>query len=243
MPVLANNINFYTNPLKPSNRGLFCDKKSSLKQKSQINKFAMKYGKEEVCNFCGSTFITRPRFLKFCSQSCKNPNNRPGNIPWNKGRKGRQPNHNTSGLNKGHGWNKGIANPELSKRMTGENNPNWNGKVNRVRYKDHVPNSDYLEYKRKVNKYTGRTVTNILEPHGLVPDNVGRHSDQYQCDHIIPIKQGFEEGICPELLSQPANLQYLLGEDNRRKWDEYQPCDVKNNILEKCKNGLQRTRY
>lgn len=28
--------------------------------------------------------------------------------PWNKGRKGRQPNHNTSGLSKGHGWNRGT---------------------------------------------------------------------------------------------------------------------------------------
>lgn len=95
--------------------------------------------------------------------------------------------------------------------MKGEKNPIWNGKVNLIRYKDNVPNSDYIDYKRKVHKYTGRTITTMLKPQGLVPDNVGRHSDQYQCDHIIPIKQGFDEGICPELLSQPANLQYILG--------------------------------
>ena len=206
-----------------------------------------KYGIQKECKHCGTEFETRPRYVDYCSTPCKNPKNCPGNIPWNKGRKGRQRNHNTEGLKKGWGWNKGIPlkehNPVVYEKMLGENNPNWNGKVNRERYKDHVPNSDYIKYKREVHKYTGRTITNILEPQGLVPDNVGRHSDQYQCDHIIPIKQGFEEGICPELLSQPANLQYLLGEDNRRKWDEYQPFEVKNNILEKCKNGLQRTRY
>lgn len=44
-----------------------------------------------------------------------------GSIPWNKGRKGRQKNHNTSGLIPG--WNKGLKMPKI----TGVKNYQWKG--------------------------------------------------------------------------------------------------------------------
>jgi hypothetical protein len=44
-----------------------------------------------------------------------------GFIPWNKGKKGRQRNHNISGLKAG--WNKGLKMPSI----TGENNYQWKG--------------------------------------------------------------------------------------------------------------------
>ena len=196
-----------------------------------------KYGIIKECKHCSTEFETRPRYVDYCSTPCKNPNNRPGNVPWNKGRKGRQRNHNTSGLSKGHGWNKGVPNPELSERMLGENNPNWNGKVNRERYKDHVPNTEYQQYKREVYKYTYRTINNVLAPQGLVPDNVGKYSDDMQCDHIIPIKQGYAENISAELLGQAPNLQYITGEDNRKKWDDFQTPENRDRILKECANG------
>ena len=55
----------------------------------------------------------------------KNNNGRfqKGLAPWNKGMKGKQPWHNISGFQEGHGWNKGQKFPEFS----GENHPNWKG--------------------------------------------------------------------------------------------------------------------
>lgn len=44
-----------------------------------------------------------------------------GLTPWNKGKKGRQKNHNTSGLCPG--WNKGLKMPKI----TGEKNYQWKG--------------------------------------------------------------------------------------------------------------------
>jgi len=58
-------------------------------------------------------------------------------IPWNKGKKGRMKNHNTNGLKKGQGWNKGkkigfipkMAFKKGDLRITGENNNAWKGGV------------------------------------------------------------------------------------------------------------------
>ena len=44
-----------------------------------------KYGLIKKCLFCKNEFETRPRFKDYCSQTCKNPNNRPGHTQWNKG--------------------------------------------------------------------------------------------------------------------------------------------------------------
>jgi len=53
----------------------------------------------------------------------KNNNGRfqKGLAPWNKGMKGKQPWHNISGFQEGHGWNKGQKFPEFS----GKNHWNW----------------------------------------------------------------------------------------------------------------------
>jgi hypothetical protein len=50
-----------------------------------------------------------------------------GIIPWNKGKKGLQKNIDTSGLKKGHGWNKGIKN-----YLSGENHYNWKGGISSI---------------------------------------------------------------------------------------------------------------
>lgn len=94
-----------------------------------------KYGFIKMCLFCKSEFETRPRFVDYCSQACKNPNNRLGNTPWNKGIKltdEQKAKQNTDGLKKGWGWNKGGTNEVARQRML-TNNPNKGGVVNAKR--------------------------------------------------------------------------------------------------------------
>ena len=45
-----------------------------------------KYGLIKNCLYCKNEFTTRPRFNLYCSQPCKNPHNRVGHTPWNKGK-------------------------------------------------------------------------------------------------------------------------------------------------------------
>ena len=54
----------------------------------------------------------------------------------------------------------------------------------------------------------------------------GKHKTDYQLDHIIPYKQGFELGIDPTVIGSRKNLRYILGEENRSKWDSFQSDDV-----------------
>ena len=95
-----------------------------------------KYGLIKNCLFCSAKFTTRPRFLVYCSNKCKNPLNRGEYDPWNKGIKlteEQKSKQNREGLQKGWGWNKGIKNEIARQRMLGENNPNWGGEISRKR--------------------------------------------------------------------------------------------------------------
>lgn len=181
--------------------------------------------------YCKQCFETRPRFLEYCSQPCKNPNNRVGCTPWNKGitmteeQKSKQ---NIDGLKKGHGWNKGRINDVARIRMSGENNPNWEGRLNNMRPKN--PITEPLKaYRSKVRYATYRTIKEMKANGEWVPET-GKYKHSWQIDHIIPHKQGFELGIDPMLLGSRKNLQFIKGEDNRKKWDSYQPLEIVNLI-------------
>ena len=196
-----------------------------------------KYGITKACSFCGSNFETRPRFTQYCSQPCKNPNNRPGNIPWNKGitltdeQKTKQ---NTDGLRKGWGWNKGLSNERQREKWL-HDNPNKDGKLNNRRPKN--PNvSAYKKYVGQVRRATYRTIKEMKENNEWVPVT-GKHKSDYQIDHIIPCKQGFDLGIEASLLGARNNIQFIRGEENRKKWHSYQTDEVVQSIIGDS-NGL-----
>jgi len=190
-----------------------------------------KYGYTKSCTFCKQQFITKPRFIEFCSQKCKNPLNRGEYDPWNKGKKlteEQKAKQNIEGLRKGWGWNKGIPNELQSIRWT-ENNPNKDGRLNNLRPKNYV-DDEFTAYKREVKKATYRSWY-AMKQEGIIPENTGKGKDQYQLDHIIPYRQGFELGIDPEVLGGRKNLRWILGEDNRKKWDQFQSEEIIKNIL------------
>ena len=199
-----------------------------------------KYGIIKNCQFCGKEFETKPRFLDYCSQKCKNPLNRGEYDPWNKGLKlteEQKAKQNREGLKKGWGWNKGLSNPEQSIKWSGIGNPNWEGKMNNLRPKREV-NDEFVTYKSECKKATYRSVY-AMKKAGLVPSNTGKRKDQYQLDHIIPFKQGYELGIDPKVIGGASNLQWILGEENRTKWDRFQSEEIINKVLGEY-NGLFR---
>ena len=202
-----------------------------------------KYGQEKICGYCGSVFVTRPRMVDYCSQPCKNPRNRPGHSAWNKGLKMTEEfkatKMNLSGLSKGWGWNRGLPN-ELARQRFLTNNPNKDGRTNNLRPKNYVDN-EFAAYKRLCKKATYRSVYRMKQQ-GLVPANTGKRKDQYQLDHIIPFRQGFELGIDPSIIGGRQNLRYILGEENRSKWDCFQSDDVLKSVLGE-EHGLFRKSF
>jgi len=190
-----------------------------------------KYNLSKVCLFCGIGFITKPRFLDYCSQKCKNPLNRGEFEPWNKGTKlteEQKSKQNLDGLKKGWGWNKGIPNVVQSIKWS-ENNPNKDGKLNNLRPKNYVDDK-FTAYKRECRKVTYRSQY-AMKKEGQVPSNTGKRKDQYQLDHIIPFRQGFELGISPAIIGGRANLRYILGKENRYKWDTFQTEEIVKSII------------
>jgi hypothetical protein len=190
-----------------------------------------KYGINSTCRHCHNNFVTKPRYVLFCSQSCKNPLNRPGCVPWNKGQKltkEQKAKQNITGLKKGHGWNKGIPNTRQTEKWAGDGNPNWQGKMNNTRPKRPVDN-EFVRYKNQCKHATYRTIYE-MKKEGLVP-KLGKHKTDLQIDHIIPYKQGYELGIAPEIIGGRKNLQFITGAENRAKWDRHQDNDVVKSII------------
>ncbi len=196
-----------------------------------INTFMKKYGIIKTCLHCGNEFQTRPRFLDYCSQKCKNPLNRGEYDPWNKGIKLTEEQKlklNRDGLKKGWGWNKGIPNERQRERWLTDN-PNKDGRVNNMRPKNYV-DDEFTAYKRECKKATYRSKYAMMKE-GSIPANTGKRKNQYQLDHIIPFRQGFELGIDPKIIGGRKNLQWILGEENRAKWNRFQPENVVKSII------------
>jgi len=59
----------------------------------------------------------------------------------------------------------------------------------------------------------------------------GKRKTDLQMDHIIPYKQGFALGIDPGIIGSKANLRFILGEENRSKWDSFQSEETVNKVL------------
>ena len=198
-----------------------------------------KYGIIKNCLHCNKEFETKPRFLEYCSQKCKNPLNRGEYDPWNKGIKlteEQKSKQNTSGLKKGWGWNKGIPNEKQRQQWIGSNNPNWEGKLNNLRPKNYT-DTEYTAYKRECRKATYRTWY-AMKKEGIVP-KLGKRKTDWQMDHIIPYEQGYVLGIDPIIIGSRKNLRFILGEENRSKWDTFQPDEVVKSIIGE-ENVLQR---
>jgi hypothetical protein len=189
-----------------------------------------KYGLIKNCLYCSSEFITKPRFNNYCSTACKNPINRPGHIPWNTGIKlteEQKAKQNTEGLKKGWGYWKGKKNEKQRQKWLTDN-PNKDGKVNNLRPKNYI-DTEFSAYKRDCRKATYRTIYQMRKE-GLVPVT-GKRKTDLQLDHIIPYKQGFELNISSEIIGGRKNLRFILGEENRKKWDSFQPINVVRSII------------
>ena len=198
-----------------------------------------KYNILKKCSYCGNEFVTSPRFLDYCSQKCKNPLNRGEYEPWNKGIKlteEQKAKQNIEGLKKGWGWNKGIPNKAQSDKWT-INNPNKDGRINNMRPKNYV-DDEFTAYKRECKKVTYRS-RYAMKKEGVIPANIGKRKDQYQLDHIIPFRQGFQLGIDSKIIGGRKNLQWILGEENRTKWDRFQSEDIINKVLAEQKEEIQ----
>jgi hypothetical protein len=198
-----------------------------------------KYGIKKICQYCSKEFETRPKFNNYCSQKCKNPLNRGEYDPWNKGIKlteEQKAKQNRDGLAKGRGWNKGLPNPKQKEKWLTEN-PNKDGKLNNLRPKNPVTEPLKI-YRGLVRKATYRTIKKMKQAGEWVP-KVGKYKDSWQTDHIIPHQQGWELGILPHLLGSRMNIRFIKGDENRKKWDTYQPLDVVEEIIGDI-NGLFR---
>ena len=191
-----------------------------------------------ICEFCKNEFEPKPRFKRFCSTSCKNPINRKGNIPWNKGLTKEDPRvlKNITSENrviKCAGWNKGNKSErakkvaeQSSKRMKAHN-PNHNGVCNLKRTNKASP-TGWKMYVRQVRKFTMRT-KRVIEKQSQV--KFGKKRNDFQLDHIIPLKQGFKENIPPYIIGSKYNIQVLIQEDNRKKWDNPQHNEIIEMII------------
>ena len=70
----------------------------------------------------------------------------------------------------------------------------------------------YVEYKAKVRHLTNQNFCEYYDQ--INPDKLPRGFRDYHLDHIYPVIAGFKNGIEPEIIAAPNNLQMLYWRDN-----------------------------
>jgi hypothetical protein len=132
------------------------------------------------------------------------------------------------------GWNKGNISErakqvakQSSVRMR-KDNPNKNGYFNKQR-KVFQRLDGWAEYVRQVRKFTMRTKRRIQKRSNI---QFGKHKNDWQMDHVIPIEQGFELNIPPYIIGSTMNCQVLKQHLNRKKWNKKQPSEMVEMIIE-----------
>ena len=94
---------------------------------------------------------------------------------------------------------------------------------------------EYCEYYRIVVTLTEQNYKkykNIINP-----DNLPRGNNDYHLDHKFSIVRGFEEGISPEIIASPENLEMLFCRENISKKDT---CSItKEDLYELTTEKLQ----
>jgi hypothetical protein len=114
--------------------------------------------------------------------------------PWNKGKKGSQV-----------AWNKGLRKQEPIEIIL-RNDPVY---------------SDFKKYRNRIAVRTKKTY--MLYEEEINPQNLplGKCGIEgaHQIDHILTVRQGFEQGISIEEMSAKENLQIIHWLDNVKKYD------------------------
>ena len=109
--------------------------------------------------------------------------------------------------------------------------------MNNLRPKKEI-NDEFLTYKKECKKATYRSKY-AMKKEGSIPSNTGKRKDQYQLDHIIPYEQGYKLGLDPKVIGGKSNLRWILGGENRTKWDRFQPEDIIKAVIGEH-DGIQR---
>lgn len=78
--------------------------------------------------------------------------------------------------------------------------------------------SDYNQYRLKVDAITESNYITYFD--AINPNGVKRGTHDYHIDHIVPVKYGYENGIPPEIIAHPSNLQMLHWQENNQKGDK-----------------------
>lgn len=70
-----------------------------------------------------------------------------------------------------------------------------------------------------------------MKANGEWVPKIGQRKHDWQIDHIIPHRQGFELGIPPNIVGSRKNIQFITGEENRKKWDTFQSPEIVESII------------
>jgi len=106
---------------------------------------------------------------------------------------------------------KGVGNPRVRKYMQ-ENN------LTKKEYEKQL--TDFYKYRLEVESITKQQPIHTLKNSDKPRGKMGVKG-AYQLDHIIPVYEGFKQGMSPDKIGNINNLQIITWEQNREKWFQY----------------------
>lgn len=128
----------------------------------------------------------------------------------------RESNKRTKALNPKDPWNKGLKGMQIP----------WNKGLRKQELPEILERDDpiYSNFRKYRNRVAVRTKKNYQLHESTI--NPNKHKlgkcgidGAYQIDHIISVRQGFEQGLPVELIASPENLQVIPWLENVQKYD------------------------
>jgi hypothetical protein len=96
----------------------------------------------------------------------------------------------------------------------------------------------YFNYKSKVMSITRKQPINLLENFDKMRGLAGTKNG-YQLDHIITIKNGFENNINPHIIGNIKNLQFISWEENLHK-NKNSNINISDDFKNNCLNEIEK---
>lgn len=203
--------------------------------KSKVNELKKE---ERICLNCGCNIISNiNENKKFCNKSCSatfnNKNRKLNDFTKNKikesllGYKHREETKNKHKGELNKNWKGGIS---LEKKIKNSvikirkckycnNKPNKNCSIcDSCKYNYYELYKPLCSFNFEVNQYKHRLDYYLVEKYGWYsPSNKGNNLNGVSKDHMYSVREGFINGVDPEIIKHPANCRLMIHKENNKK--------------------------
>ena len=166
---------------------------------------------------CNKILSYEKRRNSFCSQSCSTSFTNIGRVVTNETKKRMSISHKNKLVNKTIKCKNCdiLIEKKIRKKFCSDNCKKQNNQKDMTEFAKYKQETNF---KFSLNDYPNEFDFSLIEKYGWYkPKNRGNNLSGVSRDHMLSVKDGFNKGINPKLLSHPANCKLMIHNENVSK--------------------------